>query len=189
MFGSGGVRVRRIVAIAHRRENSRLVCSAAQGYVLGFVVGVLHGEFAAGSAGDLGAAFGVVLLVVAMPAQQAEVVQVGGAADLAGPDREALAVSVLTPVGAGLGCSAAEGSVFGGSSPSPIAARIPGWCVQQRRGMCWGLLSGCCMVSSPRGPRVISAPRLEWISLWWQCPHSKQRLSRSVGPPSFQLQM
>ena len=65
----------------------------------------------------------------------------------------------------------------------------PGWGVQQRRGMCWGLRSGCCMVSFPQGPRVISAPRLEWISLWWQCPHSKQRLSRSVGPPSFQLQM
>ena len=41
------------------------------------------------------------------------------------------------------------------------------------------------MVSSPRGPRVISAPRLEWFSLWWRCPHSKQRLSRSVGPPTL----
>ena len=56
----------------------------------------------------------------------------------AGPDRETLAVSVLTPVGAGLGCSAAPRYVFGGSPPSPIAARIPGWSVQQRRGPCSG---------------------------------------------------
>ena len=41
-----------------------LGCSAAEGYVLGFAVGVLHGEFPAGSAGDLGAASGVNLLVI-----------------------------------------------------------------------------------------------------------------------------
>ena len=75
----------------------------------------------------------------------------------AGPDREALAVGVCRvgvccsgpgwvqcgempnpPMPAGLGCSAAQGSVFGGSPPSPIAARIPGRDVQQRRRTCSG---------------------------------------------------
>ena len=48
-------------------------------------------------------------------------------------DRSALSEP---PAGAPLGCSAAQGSVFGGSPPSPIAARIPGRCVRQRRGPC-----------------------------------------------------
>jgi len=42
-------------------------------------------------------------------------------------DRSALSEP---PAGAPLGCSAAQGSVFGGSPPSPIAARIPGWGVR-----------------------------------------------------------
>ena len=150
----------------------------------------------------------------------------------AGPDREALAVSVCrvgvccsgpgwvqcgempnSPRPAGLGCSTTQEHLPGFAAaqpPSTAASHLrwsttqrhpptlaaqpprpqPATCgVQRRRGMCWGLRSGYCMVSFPRGPRVISAPRLEWISLWWQCPHSRQRLSRSVGPPSFQLQM
>jgi len=59
---------------------------------------------------------GQISLAIDSPDREALAVSVLTPATLAGPDREALAVSVLTPVEAGLArlvCSAAEGSVVG----------------------------------------------------------------------------
>ena len=48
--------------------------------------------------------------------------------------------------------------------------------------------SGCRSANLPSWPRTTRAPR-SWTSWWWQWLHSRQRLSRSVVPPSTQCTM
>ena len=134
VFSSGGVRVRERSALSESPAEAPLRRSAAEGSVFG---GSPPSPIAARIAG-----WGIQQRRGPCPGQVRAIGTPGrGAAETFSSarvrvrDRSALSES---PAEAPLGCSAAEGSVFGGSPPSPIAARIPGRGVRQRRGPCSG---------------------------------------------------